>query len=349
MRLFAIQKARPNRRLRSEFRGSQRTAERGHARGTASRPREISPGCRLVISGYVGLPEGGWLTAGLLAGSCIEPGWGSCRASNRSRPCPSPPDPACRPHMDVGWSARPSRDRPPRRRPPSRAAQPAAADHLDSGAVISDVVVGDGHVCAVSTLGAVWCWGDNTYGQLGRGSDVENDWRPALVPGLSQVSALAAGAHHTCAVFGDEEQVACWGRNDSGQLGDGTTRQSEVPVVSDGVSSATMVGAGRARTRAPFAACSPSKRCGAGERTVSVSSGWGQLPTRTCGTHVLRGRARTRQRRLRRSGQGVHQHCERPGLRVRPGWQHRAGVGGRERGCPGGRHCTHRRRRRMGG
>lgn len=128
------------------------------------------------------------------------------------------------------------------------AEQPAVADHLDSGALMSDVVVGDGHVCAVSTGGAVWCWGDNTFGQLGRGSDVENDWRPGLVPGLYDVTALAAGSHHTCAVFGDDGKVACWGRNDSGQLGNGSTEQADVPVVADGVSGATMVAAGRAHT-----------------------------------------------------------------------------------------------------
>ncbi|MFC5179367.1 hypothetical protein [Nocardioides taihuensis] len=127
-------------------------------------------------------------------------------------------------------------------------ATPATADHLDSGAVMSDVVVGDGHVCSLSTGGAVWCWGDNTFGQLGTGSDVENEWRPGLVPGLSGVTALAAGAHHTCAVFGVDGEVACWGRNDSGQLGNGSTKQSSLPVVAEGVTGATMVAAGRAHT-----------------------------------------------------------------------------------------------------
>ncbi|HEU4410426.1 MAG TPA: hypothetical protein VFS43_34545 [Polyangiaceae bacterium] len=88
------------------------------------------------------------------------------------------------------------------------------------------------HSCALLDGGTVECWGGNRYGQLGRpdqlGSDVGDPVpRPVLdergAP-LGRVLAIAAGADHTCARFEPGQgpagaDVACWGRNDEGQLG----------------------------------------------------------------------------------------------------------------------------------
>jgi alpha-tubulin suppressor-like RCC1 family protein len=96
------------------------------------------------------------------------------------------------------------------------------------------VATGYEHSCALSQAGAVLCWGANEHGQLGNGSNVASSAIPVAVQGLTGgVTALAAGTDHTCALVQQDggSQVLCWGRNDHGQLGDGTTVDRPAPVV----------------------------------------------------------------------------------------------------------------------
>ncbi len=89
------------------------------------------------------------------------------------------------------------------------------------------VALGALHTCALLSGGKVKCWGDNTYGQLGRGDTVdygkEDDEKPwkiepiELGTGLVAVE-VAADLYTTCARF-STGQVKCWGSNDSGRLG----------------------------------------------------------------------------------------------------------------------------------
>ena len=98
------------------------------------------------------------------------------------------------------------------------------------GGGVAAIAAGWYHTCALTTGGAVSCWGDNTYGQLGDGSTEE---RPAPVPvaGLSTgVAAIAAGGFHTCALMEATGGVKCWGSNSDGQLGRGTFEPSDTPV-----------------------------------------------------------------------------------------------------------------------
>ena len=92
----------------------------------------------------------------------------------------------------------------------------------------SSVTAGVGHSCGLSTAGAVYCWGDNEFGQLGDGTTTDRT-RPVAVTGLdSGVTVLSAGAHHTCAV--QNGNLRCWGRNVIGQLGNGGWADSPTPV-----------------------------------------------------------------------------------------------------------------------
>ncbi|HJL01140.1 MAG TPA: hypothetical protein RMH85_15935 [Polyangiaceae bacterium LLY-WYZ-15_(1-7)] len=85
---------------------------------------------------------------------------------------------------------------------------------------IEQMDLGSEHVCALQTDGTVVCWGANFAGQLGLGNtDTGND-TPQAVPGLSDVTQIAVGHEHSCAISGGS--VFCWGSNEEGQIGDGS-------------------------------------------------------------------------------------------------------------------------------
>lgn len=98
---------------------------------------------------------------------------------------------------------------------------------LASGIVA--IAAGGDHTCALSSSGAVKCWGDNQYGQLGDGSQLER-LTAVNVSGLSSgVAAIAVGKSHSCALTGSGG-VKCWGENSTGQLGDNSTGRRLTPV-----------------------------------------------------------------------------------------------------------------------
>jgi alpha-tubulin suppressor-like RCC1 family protein len=91
------------------------------------------------------------------------------------------------------------------------------------------VSVGFGHTCAIKSDGSLWCWGNNQYGQVGDGTV----WTIRLIPVQTidmsrDVLDVSAGSDHTCAVKTDGS-LWCWGRNDRGQLGDGTSVGKVIP------------------------------------------------------------------------------------------------------------------------
>jgi alpha-tubulin suppressor-like RCC1 family protein len=94
----------------------------------------------------------------------------------------------------------------------------------------SQVAAGYGHACALIVDGSIRCWGENREGQLGNGATADPGVaEPVTVTGVTGALAIATGAYHTCAIMPDRT-VACWGRNDQGQLGDGTLTTSSTPV-----------------------------------------------------------------------------------------------------------------------
>lgn len=101
------------------------------------------------------------------------------------------------------------------------------------------VVGGYGHTCSLSPVGEVKCWGYNSHGQLGDGTET-NHLVPRTVIGLGAgVRAIAAGQQHTCALT-NVGGVKCWGSNQFGMLGDGTTTDRNVPVAVVGLANGVL-------------------------------------------------------------------------------------------------------------
>lgn len=96
------------------------------------------------------------------------------------------------------------------------------------------ISVGLDHVCAVTTADNAVCWGRGRYGKLGIGTAdalgvIENLRTPRQINGNISFASLATGVFQTCGISTDSKAY-CWGRNGSGQLGDGTTDMRTEPV-----------------------------------------------------------------------------------------------------------------------
>ena len=116
------------------------------------------------------------------------------------------------------------------------------------GTDIQDIAAGTAHSCAVTSAGALMCWGDGSEGQLGDNQRLVDRPAPVLVSGLtSGVKAVAAGSLHTCALM-TNGTVKCWGLNDKSQLGDGTTARQLTPKTVPGLANVTAIAAGAKHT-----------------------------------------------------------------------------------------------------
>jgi len=128
----------------------------------------------------------------------------------------------------------------------SRASSPSPVpvSGLDSGVVAISLGPASSHACALTTAGAVKCWGVNNEGELGNDSTVSSSV-PVTANGLSSgAAAISVGEEHTCAVT-RAGAVLCWGLNYRGELGIGSTTDSHVPAPVVGLSSgAVAVAAG---------------------------------------------------------------------------------------------------------
>src|SRR5882672_4357990 len=118
------------------------------------------------------------------------------------------------------------------------------------------VSAGGFHTCALPGDGAVRCWGQNDYGQLGNGTrdpvpDSPSTFNPTpvTVSGITTAVAISAGGWYTCALL-QNGTIRCWGDNTYGQLGDGaaiappTVRIASTPVTVSGISTAVALDAG---------------------------------------------------------------------------------------------------------
>lgn len=103
---------------------------------------------------------------------------------------------------------------------------------LVTGALtFTSISVGGNHACGTATGGIAYCWGDDTFGQLGD-SRLVSSTTPIPVSGgggPAVLTSISAGYQHTCGLLPDGTAL-CWGRNNFGQLGDGSTSASDTPV-----------------------------------------------------------------------------------------------------------------------
>jgi len=122
-----------------------------------------------------------------------------------------------------------------------------------SGKTVTDISAGmddangGQHTCAVADGGA-YCWGLNTHGELGNGTNTQST-SPVRAGTISAVTSIVTGYMHSCALTGTK--VYCWGDNSRGQLGDGSNNQRTSPVLVQGLlanKSVTAIAAGAAHT-----------------------------------------------------------------------------------------------------
>ena len=119
---------------------------------------------------------------------------------------------------------------------------------------------GANHTCGITTSGTAYCWGRSTSGQLGStaamdtcydffggiappGSPFPCAMTPRLVEGGLTFEQISAGDDFTCGLT-TAGLAYCWGRNDVGQLGDGSTTQRNTPVPVSGGSTFARISAG---------------------------------------------------------------------------------------------------------
>ena len=96
-----------------------------------------------------------------------------------------------------------------------------------AGHVFTTLAAGASHTCALAAAGAVYCWGSNSYGQLGTGDTVSGA-APRLVTGGIAFTSVSAGRLQTCALTSGG-QAYCWGSNSNGELGTGDSVTIQIP------------------------------------------------------------------------------------------------------------------------
>lgn len=111
---------------------------------------------------------------------------------------------------------------------------------------------GKQHTCGLTSGGAVFCWGDNYFGQVGTAQPLASGV-PNPVDVGTTYKRISASQGHTCGIT-ISGVLKCWGDNSSGQLGDGSVSQRNTPVVIDSGVSYAEISAGYNYTCAVTAA-----------------------------------------------------------------------------------------------
>lgn len=108
---------------------------------------------------------------------------------------------------------------------------------VEPGTQWTHIAAGGDVTCALKTNGTAWCWGFNGEGQLGDGTN-NDSMTPVQVSGGGSWTHVTSGVNLSgngatvCAIKSDQS-LWCWGSNNAGQLADGTTNASNIPVEVD--------------------------------------------------------------------------------------------------------------------
>ncbi len=92
-----------------------------------------------------------------------------------------------------------------------------------------DVAAGGEHSCGLKAAGTLWCWGRNSYGQIGNGTASQDSEPPTQVGAKTDWVDVTGGGASTCAIR-TNRALYCWGLNHRGQIGDGTRNVRAVPT-----------------------------------------------------------------------------------------------------------------------
>ena len=102
---------------------------------------------------------------------------------------------------------------------------------LGTGRTAKAISLGTSHTCAILDDDSLRCWGNNTYGQMGAGTTTRGHPPTAVDLGVGRTAkAVNPGEWRTCAIL-DDDSLVCWGFNNKGQLGDGTTTNRHAPTL----------------------------------------------------------------------------------------------------------------------
>ncbi len=105
------------------------------------------------------------------------------------------------------------------------------------------ITTGRYHSCALHQDITISCWGLNSSGQLGNGTE-NGSYVPVQVWSIYDATTITTSNDHSCALH-QGGTISCWGDNFYGQLGNGTTIDSSVPVGVLGITDATTITTGR--------------------------------------------------------------------------------------------------------
>ena len=97
------------------------------------------------------------------------------------------------------------------------------------GLEVQKIAAGASSSCAVSPTGIGYCWGDNSFGQLGDSSNGDSKVPVRVKSGSIVFTSIDVGGVHACGLTASGA-AHCWGNNQSGQLGDGSGADSNAPV-----------------------------------------------------------------------------------------------------------------------
>jgi alpha-tubulin suppressor-like RCC1 family protein len=179
--------------------------------GTGNPTSVASPSAVVGLTGAVAVSAGGFTACALLVDGTVQC-WGDNEVGE----------------LGNGSSAK-------------SAPAPVAVTGLTNVTAIS---TGYSSSCALRADGTVWCWGSNGYGEIGNGgASATTVSTPVQVQGLSGVTSVSVGDNCACAVLASGT-ATCWGYNDLGQLGDGTTTNAPTPVPVSGLTNVRAIVAG---------------------------------------------------------------------------------------------------------